>query len=170
MLFEIHPANPTTEDRHVMENAIRVLHEALRREIHLIGPSEHPAGQMLMVLRDGSVSSIPDLSRTAEDETEFLTQMRRVVAAVKPAFVAYANLCEIEGEHSSKEAIQVVAESSRRAVAIGSATVRRRDIHPPVIEDLNTEFMSHGDVLTTEVGAFYAAITEGVGSRKGTLH
>jgi len=170
MTFEIHPANPTTEDRLIMGNAIQMLHEALGREIHAIKATEHPAGQLLMVMRDGSVSTIPDLSRTAEDEIEFLAQMRRVVAAVKPAFVAYANLCEIETGATTGEAIQVVAESARRAVAIGSAPVRRHGVHPPVVEALQTEFLSHGDILTTEVGAFYAALADDAECPKGTLH
>lgn len=170
MTFEIHPANPTTEDRRVMENAIQMLHEALGREIHAIESTEHPPGRLLMVLRDGSVSTIPDLSRTADDAIEFLAQMRRLVAAVKPAFVVYANLCETDEPNDGTEAIQVVAESARRAVAIGSAAVRRRDVHPPVIEALKTEFLSHGDVLTTEVGAFYAAMIDEAGCPKGTLH
>ncbi|MBT9137261.1 MAG: hypothetical protein DDT34_02349 [Firmicutes bacterium] len=170
MIFEIHPATPTTEDRLVMEQAIQMLHEALKREIHSIESTEHPTGQMLMVHRDSSVSIIPDLSRTAKDGVEFLSQMRRVVASVKPAFVAYANLCEIDEKGTPQESIQVFAESARRAVAIGTSGVRRRGVHPPTFEPLKTEFMSHGDVLTTEFGAFYADLADEAGCGNGTLH
>lgn len=170
MTLEIHPATPTTDDRRVMERAIQMLHEQIGREIQSIDPTSHPAGRILMVHKNGTITTIPDLSRTAEDSNHFLAHMRRVVAVVKPEFVVYANLFESEDGAPGREAIQVVAESARRAVAIGTSTVRRRDVHPPVIEALKTEFMSHGDVLTTEIGAFYAALAEGNDCPKPTLH